>query len=123
MTVRIADVVDTPLKLVSNERGHLMEVQRADDPNFPGFGQAYVTQSFAGVVKAWYRHKSQVDQLCVVTGLVKLVLFDDRPGSLSEGRIDEIVMGELSPRLVQIPPMVWHGFQAIGDQSAFLLHL
>ncbi|MEP3297821.1 MAG: dTDP-4-dehydrorhamnose 3,5-epimerase family protein [Pseudoruegeria sp.] len=113
----------TDLKLMPNEFGRLMEVQRRDEPNFPGFGQAYITQSFAGVVKAWYRHSRQTDQIAVVSGLVKLVLFDDRKDSSTEGQVDKIIMGELAPKLVLIPPKVWHGFQAIGDTSAFLLHL
>ena len=32
-------------------------------------------------------------------------------------------MEETAPTLVQIPPGVWHGFQAIGADSAYLLHL
>lgn len=113
----------TDLKLLPNEHGRLMEVQRRDDPEFPGFGQVYVTQSFNGVVKAWYRHRVQTDQLAVVIGLVKLVLYDDRAGSPTEGRIDRIMLGELAPRLVLIPPGVWHGFKAVGEGPAFLLHL
>ncbi|TGY88925.1 dTDP-4-dehydrorhamnose 3,5-epimerase [Marinicauda algicola] len=119
----IPGVVVTPLKLVANEFGRLMEVQRRDDRDFPGFGQVYVTQSFPGIVKAWYRHTLQIDQLAAITGLVKLVLYDDRPDSAARGRVAEIVMGELAPRLVRIPPGVWHGFKALGDSSAFLLHL
>lgn len=111
------------LRLLPNERGRLMEVQRSDDEIFPGFGQVYVTQSYQGVVKAWYRHHTQIDQIAAITGLVKLILFDDRPGSSSAGQVQEIIMGELSPRLVQIPPGVWHGFKAIGRTDAFLLHL
>ncbi len=119
----ISGVIVTDLKLLPNAKGRLMEVQRCDDPEFPGFGQAYVTQSFAGIVKAWYRHRLQIDQIAAITGLVKLVLYDDREASSTCGQLDEIIMGELQPRLVQIPPGVWHGFQAIGDSSAFLLHL
>ena len=100
-----------------------MEVQRRDDAEFPGFGQVYVTQSFAGVIKAWYRHRVQVDQIAAITGLVKLVLYDDRGASPTRGMLNEIMMGELVPRLVLIPPGVWHGFQAVGETSAFLLHL
>lgn len=116
-------VVVTPLKLVANERGRLLEVQRSDDPHFPGFGQIYVTQSFAGVVKAWYRHRVQVDQIAAISGLVKLVLYDDREGSPTNGMITEIYMGELAPKLVLIPPGIWHGFKAVGETSAFLVHL
>jgi dTDP-4-dehydrorhamnose 3,5-epimerase len=116
-------VVVTPLNLVANERGRLLEVQRSDDPAFPGFGQIYVTQSFAGVIKAWYRHRVQVDQIAAITGLVKLVLYDDREASRTKGMITEIYMGELAPKLVLIPPGVWHGFKAVGESGAFLVHL
>jgi dTDP-4-dehydrorhamnose 3,5-epimerase len=122
-TERIQGVTITELKLVANERGRLMEVQRSDDPEFPGFGQVYVTQSFAGVTKAWYRHRTQVDQIAVITGLAKLVLFDDRAASPTQGSLNEIVFGELAPRLVLIPPGVWHGFRAIGPSDAFFLHI
>jgi dTDP-4-dehydrorhamnose 3,5-epimerase len=112
-----------PLKLLPNEHGRLMEVQRSDDAVFLGFGQVYVTQSYQGVVKAWYRHRVQIDQLAVVTGLVKLVLFDARDASATAGKVEEIIMGDLAPKLVQIPPGIWHGFKAIGPTDAFLLHL
>jgi dTDP-4-dehydrorhamnose 3,5-epimerase len=119
----IEGVVVTDLKLLPSERGRLMEVQRADEADFPGFGQAYVTSTYPGVVKAWYRHSVQVDQIAVVTGLLKLVLYDDREGSASHGMVQEVVLGDVTPRLVRIPPGVWHGFQATGDREAFALHL
>jgi dTDP-4-dehydrorhamnose 3,5-epimerase len=59
----ISDVIITPLKKVVTPRGHLMEVQRADDPEYRGFGQAYVTMTHAGVIKVSYRHRRQVDQI------------------------------------------------------------
>ena len=119
----IAGVTITPLKLVPNEKGRLMEVQRADDPHFPGFGQVYVTQTFSGVVKAWYRHTKQIDQLAAITGLIKLVLFDDRAKSATRGSVAEILLSELAPKLVLIPPGIWHGFKAVGDTAALLLHI
>jgi dTDP-4-dehydrorhamnose 3,5-epimerase len=113
-----------PLKVVRNERGHLMEVQRSDEPVHPGFGQAYVTLTHPGVIKAWYRHKTQTDQIALIKGQLKLVLFDDRkapPSSPHE--CCEITIDENKPALVQIPPGVWHGFQAVGPEPACLLHL
>jgi len=119
----INDIKVIGLKLLPNEKGRLMEVQSRSDEIYPGFGQVYITESFAGVVKAWYRHQKQIDQIAVVSGLLKLVLYDDREHSTSKGEIMEIIMGELAPKLVQIPPGIWHGFKAIGNSSAFLLHL
>ena len=112
-----------PLKLIPNERGRLMEVQRVDDPWFPGFGQAYITSTLPGVIKAWYRHARQLDQITVIKGLLKLVLYDSRQDSDTYGQVDTIILGELAPKLVQIPPGIWHGFQAIDQQETFALHL
>jgi dTDP-4-dehydrorhamnose 3,5-epimerase len=123
MSQTLEGVHITALKLVPNERGRLMEVQRSDDPHCPGIGQVYVTQSFNNVVKAWYRHTRQIDQIAVVSGLVKLVLFDGRENARTHGELCEIIFGELAPKLVTIPPGIWHGFQAIGKQDAFLLHM
>ena len=123
MTGLIEGVHIEPLKLIPNERGRLMEVQRQDDPHCPGIGQVYVTQSFNSVVKAWYRHARQIDQIAAISGLVKLVLFDDRARSATKGQVEEIILGELAPKLVLIPPGIWHGFKAVGKDDAFLLHI
>ena len=120
---RIEGVIVQALKLLPNERGRLMEVQSADDAIFPGFGQAYITSTMPGVVKAWYRHHHQVDQIAVIKGLLKLVLFDNRPASRTNGAFYEIYLGELAPKLVQIPVGIWHGFKAVGNEEAFALHL
>ena len=111
------------LKKVVNDRGHLMEVQRADDEHFLGFGQAYVTCTLPGVIKAWYRHHQQIDQIALLRGAATVVLFDDRPQSPSAGRILECALSDEGPALVQIPPGVWHGFQARGPEPLYLLHL
>lgn len=110
-------------KLLPNEKGRLMEVQRADDKIFPGFGQVYITSTLPGIIKAWYRHETQIDQIAVVVGMLKLVLYDNRENSSTKDKINTIFLGELSPKLVQIPPGIWHGFQAIGEREAFALHL
>ena len=112
-----------PLKTVVNARGHLLEVQRADDACYPGFGQAYVTCTLPGVVKAWYRHRQQFDQLALVKGEVTLALYDAREGSTTLDNLLEVVITEARPMLVQIPPGVWHGFRAGGREPAYLLHL
>lgn len=119
----IAGVIVKTLKLLPNARGRLMEVQRKDDDEFIGFAQCYITETFPGIVKAWYRHQRQIDQIAVVSGLLKLALYDSREESPTYQEVMEIILGELAPKLVQIPPGIWHGFQAIGPQSAFLIHL
>lgn len=112
-----------PLKMVVNARGHLMEVQRADDDCHPGFGQAYVTCTQPGVVKAWYRHREQFDQIALIKGELTLALYDTREGSATLHNLVEVAITQERPMLVQIPPGVWHGFKAAGREPAYLLHL
>lgn len=111
------------LKVVRNEKGHLMEVQRNDDSFYPGFGQTYITSTKPGIVKAWYRHHHQIDQIALISGELLLVLYDSRPGSSTFKTLQEITITESTPLLVQIPVEVWHGFQSRGKESAFLMHL
>jgi dTDP-4-dehydrorhamnose 3,5-epimerase len=112
-----------PLKKVINERGFLLEVQRNDDPHYPGFGQIYVTNTLPGVVKAWYRHQQQTDQIALLKGELLLVLYDSREDSPTRNQLQEIRLSESNPLLVQIPIGVWHGFKALGAEAASLLHL
>ena len=119
----IGGVVVKPLKRVVNERGWLLEIQRNDDVVFIGFGQAYVTATRPGIVKAWYRHRRQVDNMAAVTGLLRVVLFDDRPDSPTRGALMELTAGHDQPTLVQIPHGVWHGFTPVGDAECLILHL
>jgi len=111
------------LKKVRNEKGFLQEVQRIDDTEFPGFGQAYITATNPGIIKAWYLHHKQIDQIALVKGELLLALYDTREDSPTRRRLKEIHITETEPLLVQIPPGVWHGFQSIGDEPAMLLHM
>jgi len=119
----IHGVAVVPLKKLVNDRGHLMEIQRNDDNHFPGFGQAYLTATNPGIVKAWYRHHKQIDQIALAQGTLRLALFDAREASPTCGQVQEIVISDGQPALVQIPTGIWHGFQALGTAPALLLHL
>ncbi len=110
------------LRLIPDERGYLMEMLRSDDDIFERFGQVYLSAAYPGVVKGWHYHKVQTDYFTIVRGMMKVVLYDDRPGSPTRGEVNEFFVGELNPLLVVIPPGVLHGMKAIGDQPAFLVN-
>lgn len=111
------------LKLIPDERGFLMEILRSDDPLFSGFGQAYVTAAYPGVVKAWHYHTKQTDHFCVLAGMAKVVLYDGREDSPTRGQIDVHFLGEQKRGLVVIPPGVYHGYKNIGSEVVLLLNL
>lgn len=111
------------LRSLPDERGRLMEIVRADDPEFSKFGQVYVTSAYPGVVKAWHCHKIQDDNMTALCGMVKIVLYDDRDGSPTRGMINEFFVGDHAHRLVHIPRNVWHGFKCISDREAMIVNI
>ena len=110
------------LKVIPDERGRLMEMLRADDEIFLKFGQVYMTTAYPGAVKAWHYHKKQVDHFVVVKGMMKVVLYDGRERSSTYKEINEFFMGEHNPILLQIPPLVFHGFKCISESEAIVIN-
>ena len=85
------------LRVIPDERGSLMEILRKDDEIFQQFGQVYMTTTYPNVVKAWHYHKIQTDNVTVVKGMLKLVLYDPREGSPTKGEINEFFLIHLIP--------------------------
>ncbi len=110
-------------KVIADERGRLGEIMRADDPWFEKFGQVYCTTTYPGVVKAWHHHKKQTDHFYVVKGMVKIALYDERPGSPTHGIVNEVYAGEYCPALIRIPPGVLHGWMCVGDSEAYIVNV
>lgn len=106
-----------------DDRGRVMEILRRDDPHFVGFGQAYFSTIYPGVIKAWHAHERQTDALCVIKGMCQVAFFDDRPDSPTRGRVHGHVTGEFAPSLVVIPPGIYHGFKALGATETLLVNL
>ena len=111
------------LRVVPDERGWLMEVLRADDPEFTKFGQVYVSATYPGVVKAWHFHEHQVDHFACVSGMVKLVLVDTREGSPTKGMVNEFFLGEQNPQLVRVPNGVYHGWKCISLSPSLVINV
>jgi len=108
------------LRLIPDDRGWLMEMLRRDWEVFDKFGQAYVTTCYPGAVKAWHYHKLQTDHFTCVHGVAKLALYDAREDSPTKGMVNEFYIGTLNPILVKIPPLVYHGFTAVGNEMAMI---
>ena len=74
----------------------------------------------AGALSAWHMHREKTDHLFVTSGLIKAVLYDDREGSPTRGLVNELFLAHERPRLVVIPPCVFHGLQALGGPATFV---
>jgi len=118
----IDGVVITPLKQIHDERGAVLHMLRQDAPHYEGFGEVYFSIVNPGVVKGWKRHKRMTMNLAVPRGRVKLVLVDLRDGSATQGKVQEIFIGEDVDEycLVTVPPMVWNASQCLGNEPAIV---
>ena len=111
------------LKVIPDERGRLMEMLRCDDDFFTKFGQVYMTAAYPGVVKGWHYHKIQADNMIIIKGMMKVVLYDDRKNSKTYKEINEFFVGEHNPALIHIPTGVMHGFKCISEAEAICINI
>ena len=79
----INDVLISPLKQFSDERGSVLQMLRCDAPEFIQFGECYFSEILPGAIKAWKRHRAQTQNLAVPVGRIRIVIFDDRQTSSS----------------------------------------
>jgi dTDP-4-dehydrorhamnose 3,5-epimerase len=111
------------LRLLTDERGRLMELLRCDDDIFHKFGQVYFTTAYPGVAKAWHFHKKQDDHFACINGRMRLALYDARPKSKTRGEINEFELGLDNPLLVKIPRNVYHGFKCVSASEAIVINV
>lgn len=120
----VEGVVVRPANTVVDERGEIFEVYN------PAWGvtdaplvYAYHILIRPGKVKGWVYHELQDDRLVVLSGAVRIVLYDMREGSPTQGVVQEINVSERNRALVFIPRRVVHAVQNIGDRDATFINL
>ena len=119
----IKDVKVIELTVHEDDRGYLMEIARhADDPEPHGivhqFGQVYLVGDPArGAIRAFHKHNELWDWFCISHGSAKFVLKDDRPDSPTYEEMMTIIASERKPRLIVVPPGVYHGWMSLEDDT------
>jgi dTDP-4-dehydrorhamnose 3,5-epimerase len=133
---RIHDVqVKTLVKHV-DERGFFIEQLKRGDLDDDGrvfvadrpFAQLSRSVAYARggnppePIKAFHWHRKQWDYWDIVAGNARAVLVDLRPESPTCGTVQTLILGENSPRMVAIPPLVAHGYQCLGMGNIHLAY-
>lgn len=117
----IEGVIITPLRVIQDGRGAVLHMLRMDSPLFRRFGEVYFSEIKPGVIKAWKRHRRMTQHFAVPVGRVKFVICDDRTDSRTRGHTAEYVLGRPDAyHLLVIPPMVWYGFQGLGNSLSIV---
>ena len=73
-------------------------------------------------IKAFHWHRRQWDYWDVVSGNARVVLVDLREESPTAGTTQVMMLGDDSPRVVAIPPLVAHGYQCLGWRDVHLVY-
>lgn len=118
----IEGVLKKNLVLHSDDRGYFMEILREDDPIYGRFGQASLSMSYPGVIKAFHYHKKQDDIWFFPSGNAQVVLHDMRTDSPTYKQTDVYYMGDHNRYLLFIPRGVAHGYRVLGNQPATILY-
>jgi dTDP-4-dehydrorhamnose 3,5-epimerase len=108
------------LQRIPDERGTILHMLKSTDPHFVQFGEIYFSTVYRGVIKAWHRHREMTLNYACVFGRIKLVLYDEREGSVTHGTLMEVFLGPDDYSLVVIPPEVWNGFKGMSDPYAIV---
>lgn len=116
----IKNVLIRQLKQIPDERGKVMHMLRADDPHFEKFGEIYFSVVYPDVIKGWHLHTKMTLNYAVVSGMIKLVLYDARKESPTKGELLELYIGEDNYALVKIPPGIYNGFKGVGIKPAIV---
>ena len=123
MGSQIRGLLITELRQISDDRGSILHVLRADESKFTSFGECYLSEVLTGQVKAWKRHGLQTQELAVPVGRIQMVVFDDREGCETRGQVQVLEMGRPDAYYrLRIPPDLWYGFQCISDEPALLVN-
>jgi dTDP-4-dehydrorhamnose 3,5-epimerase len=113
-----------PTRPVPHEDGHLTEVARTSWDIFSSpVVQVHLTTTLPGRIRGWGLHQESTDRLFVVSGLVKIVVFDGRRNSPSFEKINEFTVSERNPGLLLIPPNLYHCWKNIGTTEAIIINM
>jgi len=116
----IEGVLLTPLRLIKGESGEVMHALKRYEESFHGFGEAYFSTVHLQAVKGWKKHRGMILNVIVPLGVIKFVLYDDRPGSNSYHTIQEIILSLENYQRLTVPPGIWMAFQGLGENNILL---
>tara|TARA_B100000787_G_scaffold167518_1_gene154441 strand:+ start:578 stop:1012 length:435 start_codon:yes stop_codon:yes gene_type:complete len=121
--MNIEGLLTVPTKIISTIGGDVLHAIKKSDQGYSGFGEAYFSTIEPNAVKAWKRHREMTLNLLVPVGEVRFVVYDDRLHSSSNGIFQQVILSLDNYKRLTIPPMLWVGFQGVGEERAMLLNI
>ena len=111
------------LTVCEDDRGFLVEIVRNTADSEPHsvvhqFGQVYlVGDPVRGTIRAYHKHDELWDWFHISLGSAKFILKDDRENSPTYNEIMTVIASARKPRLIVVPPGVYHGWMSLEDNT------
>lgn len=114
--MKILDITVLP-----DERGFFAEGMREDWDDFldgDKIKQANISKSYPGMIRAWHRHaRSQNDYFIVLKGALKICVFDEQTGELTE-----VILSGDRLQILRVPGKYWHGTKCVSNKPSLALY-
>lgn len=122
--INIQGVELHPLKHIIVPKGDIFHALKSTDEGYAGFGEAYFSQIESGAVKGWKRHNRMTLNIIVPVGKIKFVVYDDREGSVTNGKFQEIILSpENNYQRLTLAPGLWMAFQGMSENISMLMDI
>lgn len=121
MASNIDGVVIKQIARHHDDRGYFAELMKESEPGFHKIAQTSYAITKPGVIKAFHYH-DYWETWVVIEGEAQVVMFDGRDDSSTKGMMQVLLAGETHPIVLSIPPMVQHGYRAIGTEDVGMLY-
>jgi dTDP-4-dehydrorhamnose 3,5-epimerase len=122
-TKMIEGVIITPLKQIFHPKGNVFHGLKKSESSFIDFGEVYFSTIIFNDIKSWKKHLRMTLNLIVPVGEVKIVIYDNRPGSSTRGEFFDISLSLENYSRITIPPELWVAFKGIGRNKNLLLNI
>jgi len=110
------------LKIIENKNGNILHFLKNNEKSYKGFGEVYISTIKSNSIKAWKKHKKMTCNFIVPKGKIKIVVYDDRPDSISFREIQEINLSIQNYCRLTIPPNLWFGFSSLSNEDSLLIN-
>ena len=111
------------LSKIENEKGGILHIIKSTDPYFTNFGECYISEVNPGKIKAWKKNSIQTQNLTVVQGNVKFVVYDDKDKSKTKNQLNVFEINkDTNYQLLTIPPNIWYGFCCLGKLKSLIIN-
>ncbi len=121
--ILIEGILYSPAKIIDHDSGDIFHIIRNFDDGFEGFGEVYISNIEYNKIKAWKRHFQMTSNMVVPLGIVKIVIYDDRPNSLTHGLFNEFILSPFNYYRLTIPPKLLYGFKGLENSVNMIINV